>query len=123
MKFKKLLPIILSFTCITHGTSSLSQQIKTIGDKAGSQFEQLKKNLALKKEPSKQKLDQEVLADIIRFLSQDSNYKEKTDLQRGFLNRLQLTIDISDTQKENILNMIKQRELRNKQNKIVDIMG
>lgn len=114
MNFKTLFSILLSCTCIANGESSLSSQIKTIGDKAGSQFEQLKTNLGFKEKPKKAKLDQLTLRDIVSFLSKSPDYRGKLNLQKGFLERLQLTTDISERQKENILNMVTQRELRDK---------
>lgn len=116
MNFKTLFSILLSFTCIANGTSSLSSQIKTISDKAGNQFEQLKKNLGLKEKPQKAKFDMQVRKDLVLFLSRSPDYKGKPNLQKGFLDRLQLTTDISDAQRETVLNMIKQRELQDEQN-------
>jgi hypothetical protein len=114
MNIKNLLLLLTGFACIANSESSFSSQIKTIGDKAGSQFEQLKTNLGFKEKPQRAKLDQLTLQDIVSFLSKSPDYRGKLNLQNGFLKRLQLTTDISERQKENILNMVTQRELRDK---------
>lgn len=118
MKFKIII-MVIGFASIANAVS-IPTQLQTVSDKAMKQFEQFKKNIggatsALKTQKVKAKLDQQTLQDIVSFLSKDANYKGKPEFQRGFVNRLQLTTEINDTQKENILNMVKQRELRDKQ--------
>lgn len=113
MNLKKLMPIFLGIAYMMHA-ASLTSPIKVVTNKASSQFEQLKKSLGWeeqKKKTVKPKLNE----DTVSFLSKTPDYKGKPDLQRGFLNRLELTLDINDSQKEKILNMVKQRELRDAQ--------
>lgn len=117
MKFKIVI-MVICFASIANAVS-VPTQLQTVSNKAMSQFEQFKKNIggasvAPKTQKVKAKLDQQTLQETVSFLSKDINYKGKPELQRGFLNRLQLTLDINDTQKENILNMIKARELRDR---------
>lgn len=107
--------MFLSFSCIAHGSSNFSSQIKTIRDKAGNQFEQLKKSLSLNEKPQKQKLNMQTRTDLVSFLTKDPNYKGKINLQKRFLDRLQITTDISDAQRKTILNMIKQKELEDQE--------